>query len=72
MLKIMEWQGDFLKHPAFRDCGGNIMFKNDVKAEVTLIYAKKEIEKIAKQFALSQEQVQQLENSIERKLKALC
>lgn len=68
----MEWQGDFLKHPAFRDCGGNIMFKDDVKAEVTLIYAKKEIEKIAKQFALSQEQVQQLENSIERKLKALC
>ncbi|MBR1969481.1 MAG: hypothetical protein IKA17_03900 [Clostridia bacterium] len=44
------------------------MTENKMKSKATFIYIKYEIEKIAKQYNLTREQVEQLENNIKNKL----
>lgn len=47
---------------------GKVMTENKMKSKATFIYIKYEIEKIAKQYNLTREQVEQLENNIKNKL----
>lgn len=46
------------------------MTENQIKSKATFIYIKYEIEKIAKQFNLTNKQAEQLEKSIKNKLES--
>lgn len=45
------------------------MTENEMKSKATFIYIKYEIQKLAKQYNLTREQVEQIENNIKNKLK---